>query len=326
MQQGYLALRVLSVFFFQVSSIVQLLCAEPPKSTITRQEFGQMLRVASAAPVYLRFAQGFEVDYTSIVRQGGRETTLSGKELLHGECWKQITINSQSATEPKKYFVRNASYTFQVSDVEEGKYLLTGVTAGVKHPRFSSVFCWPYADRWMARTLLDIVMDPRTVVHRLVDTEVIGKPAYEVAVSFQYCSHSDESKTETYEQRYFFLKENFLLVASCSGVGQSPLSQNNHILIEYSDNFDAIRRIQEVKFAEQIVRLKIDFDVTSFRPLTQFDPTEFRLTHFGIPEPIGEGSVGRGGISRYLTWGVFPVLVVVAIYVAIRSRKNRSSV
>jgi len=286
--------------------------------------FVSMYKKAWDSPTLKNF-RGTKCSAIGTVTEFGRQRVEHLTEFLDGEYWKQTSSMPAKPDNPDIITVRNPSYSFSVQQISEGKFLLNDLEHGVEYNRHTSIFSSAYGDRWVCRTLLDIFSDPKTKFHRIRETHFKEMPVFEVVVEYpiKYGDSSNPKGVGVMKpQRYFILRDSFLVVACCEGVENKPYTFFTHTLISYNDQYDSIEKVANVSVkdsgvSESVKRL-ITFDVTSFKK-TKINEDECRLSFYGMPEPLGKASPSR--LSFWL-WIVCPLFLIVSLYLVRRTRKT----
>ncbi|MFO0923001.1 MAG: hypothetical protein U0905_11010 [Pirellulales bacterium] len=157
----------------------------------------------------------------------------------------------------------------------------------------TSIFATPVMDRSYGRSMKDLFNDPKTIFHRIKQTELDGVPAVEVAIEFPVRFHEGQGSTGAIREvrvkiRYFVHQENYLVLAWTQSIDEKPIDYYRNMRVYYDENYSAIRKIVETNAKSPGLSNEVawsqEMEVTSFQPM-KLATDEFYLSHYGLPEP-----------------------------------------
>ena len=190
--------------------------------------------------------------------------------------------------------VRNTRYHFMAAEQEPGKYIVTDLQL-YSDPNESEpwcLFCFPCADRWLQKTYIDIARDPSTKVLSTQETRWRDRKVIEVIFEYSYY-HGEEKKTKRGRSAYYFDPSvKWVCVGDRSITQDTTRSIYHESVYVYDTSNEWPVPIREELWelderrpdAKTLLRAT---DIEDFQSLPKLDESEFRLTAFGLPEPVG---------------------------------------
>ena len=193
---------------------------------------------------------------------------------------------------------RNSQYTFTVKPTEDGRYTLTNIVLfDSEHHSPLCLLSVPYADPNRRMTFLEIAHDQETRCIEYGDRKWHNQLVKELKVKYPLI-HPATKKLQSATVGYFFSPTNDWV---CIGKRSYPPDGNHgkdsittEEIYEYGEptefGLPALTRIEEwiLETASPAERKPyLTTQISEFRSVSAIPETEFRLSVFGLPEPIG---------------------------------------
>ncbi|HXG09858.1 MAG TPA: hypothetical protein VNK04_08730, partial [Gemmataceae bacterium] len=223
-------------------------------------------------------------------------TSLEGKFNLHHYLGRYEGRVARSDTRETTLELRplivaaNTKYTFELADYGE-KYVVRKLEMLPPNGRADFMpFMAPIADCMTNRTYLEIAEDPETGFISMVDTKFRGLNVKQLTLGVPYFNIITKKNTRS-KKSYFFLPERGWL---CLGWTQDIEPGSKYI--EESYEYEAEGAYPPLKLIERTFRDRQDpttselawrIEFTKFTRVAPLDEAEFRLSAFGLPEPLG---------------------------------------
>jgi hypothetical protein len=223
-------------------------------------------------------------------------TSLEGKFNLHYYLGRYEGRVAKSDTRETTIDLRplivaaNTKYTFELADYGE-RYVVRKVEMLSANGRADFMpFMAPIADCRTNRTYLEIAEDPETEFISMTDTKFRGLSVKQLTLVVPYFNIITKTNTRS-KKSYFFLPERGWL---CVGWTQDiePGSKYIEEFYEYEGEgaYPPLKLIEETRRDRQeptASELACRIEFTKFTRVPPLDEAEFRLSAFGLPEPLG---------------------------------------
>lgn len=282
--------------------------------------------------VFSRYTKVTEsADNKQLVETG--ETTFGFDYFRSGSQGRLVNKANQETLQTFKPIItcRNPQYSFAVGQNGPGEYVLSHLTVNSDKQRPLSETCAPYADYWSRVTYLDMAKDPGVRFLEFGDCRYQGMDAKRLVIRRPATNVVTGESIKVIVTIYFSPELDW----ACVGFGSDqdpPVSPRGYSERRYSyaraDNgFLALAREERWrKTAAGTKQLALEEVITysEFRPIDAPPETDFRLSAFGLPEPVGV--VWERATPHYV-WilfgaGVFALLALLFRYLARRKRQT----
>lgn len=195
----------------------------------------------------------------------------------------------------------NDQYSFRVYNKSGQDYILKDLqTRDASHFVPFIFLCAPYADHQTGKTYLEIAQDPEVHVVALTDVQWHGRPMKMLECRFP----PPRGRTNEGIRRYYFSPSDGWVCVGCSISTSTGISGNKEGQMErgaYEDiyfyeaelgeSLPRFRRMEEwTRYTDSPKKSKCRkvTNITEYRHSpTLFDDADFRLSAFGLPEPMG---------------------------------------
>ena len=255
--------------------------------------------------------------------------TVSGKfdftyYLLDGGENAVVDLTTQIKTlHSRSVAGRNDRYDFTIIDKGEGRYALSETeiySNGLESPR--CLLSFPYADAWGGRTYLELAQDPETNILSTREVKWREQRVTEVHLEYTYYDRQAKQKKRGRGTYYFAPASGWV----CVGERTDPEAGGEYYERVYTYDTTgawAIPIRAELWSANEkkpeAKRLWVT-EIEEFVSIPKMDPAEFRLSAFGLPEPVGVE--WKKPTPRYL-WFLVAAGAFVALAVGFRLLARR---
>jgi hypothetical protein len=255
--------------------------------------------------------------------------------LLKNKSYKLVqkdtgkVLNEYEYKEGEAVSCRNALYSFALRPGNGGEHVLHDLK--IYNVTHETAFCYmtaPYASWEDKRTYLDIAQDPKTQITSFMDCLWQGKPMKVLECKFSIIHPSTHKLVEV--SRNFYFAPNDVWI--CRGLDSGSDPKNAEYLEEiYFYEPESGQQLPKLKRLEKWLRNKQNpreskllsaTDITEFRRASEpFPDSDFKLSSFGLPEPMG---VKQPEQSRAWVWLLAATAVSAALAVLFAWLKRRS--
>jgi hypothetical protein len=185
----------------------------------------------------------------------------------------------------------NTKYAFEISKRGEG-YLLRNWEPASPSGRVQFMpFIAPIADQWTNRTYLEIAEDPETKFLEMRDTEHRGRKVKQLTVVVSHLDVVTKQPRRTKKSYFFDPMRGWVCVGWTHDIGTGTRYLESHHEYEGEGEYPPLKVIEVGERDHQDskhyqFRWRIEF--TRFERLGgKLDESEFTLSAFGLPEPVG---------------------------------------
>lgn len=186
---------------------------------------------------------------------------------------------------------------------------------------------FPFAAASIGRTYLDIAQDPKTKVLSAKETVWRGQTAFEVQLEIAAVVSGKEARGRGIW--YFSPAAGWVCVGERSSGGASK--RHYEFVYKYDTSGEwAVPTRQELWEVDdgdpQANKLRRAIDIVEFAPAEEWDEANFRLSAFGLPEPVGVVWPSRTPAALwFILAAVGFAVVAVAVRWLLRSRTKAES-
>ncbi|GIW85246.1 MAG: hypothetical protein KatS3mg107_0906 [Gemmataceae bacterium] len=185
----------------------------------------------------------------------------------------------------------NTKYAFEVVKRGEG-YLLRNWEPASPSGRVQFMpFIAPIADQWTNRTYLEIAEDPETKFLEMRDTEYRGRKVKQLKVVVSHLDIVTKQPRRTKKSYFFDPMRGWVCVGWTHDIGTGTCYLESHHEYEGEVEYPPLKVIELGERDHQNskhyqFRWRIEF-IRFERLGGKLDESEFRLSAFGLPEPVG---------------------------------------
>jgi len=256
-----------------------------------------------------------------------RVTSVFDRELyrVDGEEWGVAPGGSPTGAGVQSIQLRNSKYQFTVKGDQAKGYVLGTVTPHGDIPSAWSLYTFPFADPWLRRSYLDLLRDPKSAVLEVKHTTRRGH--HVVAVTLEYDFVNVQTKVPDRGRAIY----SFDPEARWACVGERPVPTRGHTgkvaeaIYKYV-TFDGwpvpTREEQWLIPADDsdLGQLRAASIIDEYAPIPELNDANFRLSAFGLPEPLGVEWPKRRSGWLWLVWAGAACAVVMVAFLILRRR------
>ncbi|MBY0233193.1 MAG: hypothetical protein K2W96_28250 [Gemmataceae bacterium] len=189
---------------------------------------------------------------------------------------------------------RNPRYGFELRRKGEGDYLLRRTVIFSSDEDRLSIplgnLNVPYAVPEWGKTYLEVAQDAETVVHSAQETEWRGSKVFEVRLTSRFY-HRGTKKWERATVVWYFDPKHWVCVGT-KAVDPDPAQPEYEFVYSYDTSGEwAVPTKHELWEMHPREPAKDNrrrlVEILEFAPATDWDESKFRLSAFGLPEPVG---------------------------------------
>ena len=248
--------------------------------------------------------------------------------LLEGEENAVVDLTTHIKTlHSRSVAGRNDRYDFTIVDKGQGLYALSDIdiySDGLESPL--CLLSFPYADPWQGRTYLELAQDPETTVLSTREITWREKQVIELHVEWTYFNRQAKQKKRGRGAYYFAPNSGWVCVGERTGPGVGEKVYYESVYTYDTTGGWAVPIREElwtvdVKKPEASTRRSVT-EIEEFVSIPKLNEADFRLTAFGLPEPMG--IEWKKPTPRYL-WFLVAAGVFVALAVGFRFLARRRS-
>ncbi len=228
---------------------------------------------------------------------------------------------------------RNSQYSFAVTPKGENDYLLSFVKVNADNERPLWEFCAPYTDYLVRSTYLDLAKDPEARFVEFGDARFEGA-AVKRLVFRRPITHLGTKKQILTRRSLYFAPD---LDWACVGYqfdldppsDPSEYSERRYSYTRGEGGFPALSRVERWgKAAADPGKLVLKEATTfsEFRPAKVPPESDFRLSAFGLPEPVGVTWQKPIPIFVWITAGAVAFALLAVLFRYLARREARAAV
>jgi hypothetical protein len=252
--------------------------------------------------------------------------------LLEGESVTIDNRTKQVLNRGKRSITsQNPLYTFELDPADKGEYVVRKLDIhGERKPARLLVLSAPYADVLKLQTYLEIAQDDTNHIISFEDCIWQTKPAKVLKAQFSYIDPQTKKLTVSpYVNEYFFSPEEGWVCCgrklyAIDGSKASAYEDRYYYEARSGEELPALKRIEEWYVYPQEpakTKLAVTTEISEFqRSPVPFPDADFRLSAFGLPEPMGSQPPER---PRTWIWLIAATVAAAALAILFAWLKRR---
>jgi len=230
---------------------------------------------------------------------------------------------------PRSIQGRNQLYTFDLTDRGPNGFALRS-TRNVSPREFTPWlrFSFPYADPWRKRTYLDLFREAETTIHAVRRDSFRGTGALAVDAEYGFDDHQKQRRGRGRSVYYFDPAARWVCLGerSVSPAGSTEPTYESVYLYSRASSWPVPTReeLWELRSGQTGPgKLISATDILDYNAIPPLNEADFRLSAYGLPEPVGVEWPQRRSAWLWLAWAGAVWVVVSVLLVLLRRRAAR---